>query len=229
MAILVVEDEKRVRNFLQEALKREGYVVHSADSCESALEGVDAYGPELDVVILDRLLYRTDAVTLIAVIKKRCPSGAILVLSTLNSPNEKAAALDLGADDYLGKPFSFMELSARIRSLIRRKSQKKNSTEPRSILHVKDLVVNFIEHKVSIGDKSLDLSHREYQVLWTLAEHPGRVFNKYQLLDLIWNTQFEVESNVVESTIKNVRKKLEQGGSRLEILSRRNVGYWIEE
>ena len=93
---------------------------------------------------------------------------------------------------------------------------------------VRDLTVNALDHKVSVENKPLDLSNKEYLLLLTLIQHPGRVYNKFQLLDKVWDTQFDIESNVVEVTIKNLRKKLQGAGSKTEILSRRNIGYWIE-
>lgn len=227
MIILIVEDEKRVLSFLTDALRAEGHTVHPAETYEAAVELIDNLGRDVDLLILDRLLHRTDAITLIPKAKGKCSKARILVLSTVNSPAEKAAALDQGADDYMSKPFSLVELSARIRSL----SRRQNETRPQAesyLFNVKDLQVNALDHRVSVDNKVIDLSNKEYQLLLTLIQHPGRVYNKFQLLDKVWDTQFDIESNVVEVTIKNLRKKLLQAGSKTEILSRRNIGYWIE-
>jgi DNA-binding response OmpR family regulator len=227
MTIIVVEDETRVLNFLTEALRKEGHTVHPCATFNEATEAISAVGPAVDLMIMDRLLDRVDAIALIPVAREKCKNAKILVLSTINDPVQKAAALDLGADDYLGKPFQLVELSARIRSLARR-SPDAASGNAKSIFTVGDLQINAIEHKVSLSGKPVDLSNKEYLVLLTLMQHPGRVYNKFQLLDRVWDTQFDVESNVVEVTIKNLRRKLESAGSKTEILSRRNIGYWIE-
>jgi DNA-binding response OmpR family regulator len=227
MSIVIVEDEQRVLNFLTEALRKEGYVVHPIDNYEGAVTLLDSLGDQAQVLVLDRLLHRTDAITLISKAKVCCPQIRIIVLSTINSPAQKAAALDLGADDYLGKPFSLVELSARIRSLSRRQEGGRAAHENYTFT-VRDLSVNALDHKVSVDGKSIDLSNKEYLLLLTLVQHPGRVYNKFQLLDKVWDTQFDIESNVVEVTIKNLRKKLVAAGSKSEILSRRNIGYWIE-
>jgi DNA-binding response OmpR family regulator len=227
MAIVIVEDETRVLNFLAEALRKEGYVIHTCETYEAGLETIHSLNKEIEILILDRLLGRQDAIGLIPVAKKEAPQARILILSTINDPAQKAAALDLGADDYLGKPFSLVELSARIRSLSRRQESKEGRSG-NFIFNVKDLTVNALDHKVTVNQKPVDLSNKEYLLLLTLIEHPGRVYNKFQLLDKVWDTQFDIESNVVEVTIKNLRKKLSQTGSSTEILSRRNSGYWIE-
>lgn len=227
MTIVVVEDETRVLNFLTEALRKEGHTVYPCATFTEATETIATVGPAVDLVIMDRLLDRIDAIALIPLVREKCANAKILVLSTINDPAQKAAALDLGADDYLGKPFQLIELSARIRSLARRASEAAG-TALKSVFTVGDLRINAIEHKVSVNGKSIDLSNKEYSVLLTLMQHPGRVYNKFQLLDRVWDTQFDVESNVVEVTIKNLRRKLEAAGSKAEILSRRNIGYWIE-
>ncbi len=227
MAIVIVEDESRVLSFLSEALRKEGYVIHACETYESALESIKSLNKEIEVLVLDRLLGRQDAISLIPIAKKEAPNARILILSTINDPAQKAAALDLGADDYLGKPFSLVELSARIRSLSRRQESKEGRSG-NFIFNVKDLTVNALDHKVTVNQKPVDLSNKEYLLLLTLIEHPGRVYNKFQLLDKVWDTQFDIESNVVEVTIKNLRKKLSGAGSTTEILSRRNIGYWIE-
>lgn len=227
MTIIVVEDETRVLNFLTEALRKESHTVHPCSTFVEATDIINGVGSACDLVIMDRLLDRIDAIALIPLIRQKCSQAKILVLSTINDPAQKAAALDLGADDYLGKPFQLIELSARIRSLTRRASESTSHAQ-QSVFTVGDLQINAIEHKVTVSAKSVDLSNKEYLVLLALMQHPGRVFNKFQLLDRVWDTQFDVESNVVEATIKNLRRKLEGAGSKAEILSRRNIGYWIE-
>lgn len=225
MTIVVIEDEERVLNFITEALRKEGHTVHPCLNIPIAKENMEGLGATVDLIIMDRLLDRVDAITLIPIAREKCKNAKILILSTINTPAQKAAALDMGADDYLGKPFQLIELSARIRSLARRNSEAVS----KSVFQAGDVQIDAIEHKVTVGGKPLDLSNKEYLVLLTLLQHPGRVFNKFQLLDRVWDTQFDVESNVVEVTIKNLRRKLESAGSKAEILSRRNIGYWIED
>lgn len=227
MNVVLLEDEKRVLTFLADALRKEGYSVHPCETFDEAKATLEALGAEVSVLVMDRLLDRVDAISLIPFARRHCPNIRILVLSAVNSPEQKAAALDIGADDYMGKPFQLVELSARMRSLGRRVGDAAKGKET-YLFQARDLTVNALEHKASVSGKVVDLSNKEYQVLLTLIQHPGRVFNKFQLLDRVWDTQFDIESNVVEVTIKNLRRKLSEAGSAAEILSRRNIGYWIE-
>ena len=224
MDILVVEDEARVRKFLEEALKSEGHSVTACSSVEEAEAWMAIEGNSLDIAILDRMLGDHDGLQLIKPIKLRHPESKVLMLSAIGIADEKAQALDLGADDYLSKPFSLAELSARIRAISRRSPNKNVST---AIL-VKNLTIDLRSQTVQTEKMKLDLSKKEFQLLTTLASHPNRVFTKYQLLDKVWDQQADIESNIVEVTIKNLRRKLEAATSKAEILSKRNVGYWIE-
>ena len=228
MTIVIVEDEARVLAFLTEALRKEGHIIYPCATFQEASDTLNTVGDAVEVLLMDRLLDRVDAIGLIPIARDKCRNAKIIVLSTINEPAQKAAALDLGADDYLGKPFQLIELSARLRSLARRSSEPSATGAGQHLFAVSDLQLNAIEHKVSVGGKNIDLSNKEYLVLLALIQHPGRVYNKFQLLDRVWDTQFDVESNVVEVTIKNLRRKLETAGSKAEILSRRNIGYWIE-
>jgi two-component system OmpR family response regulator len=224
MEILVVEDELRVRKFLEDALRSEGHTIFSCtsvDEVESWL-ALQEYTP--DLAILDRMLGDRDGITLIRPIKQRHPDCKILILSAIGIAEDKAQALDLGADDYLSKPFSLAELSARLRALQRR---NQSSANPTSIV-LSNLTVDLKTQLARTETTKLDLSKKEFQVLITLATHPTRVFTKYQLLDRVWDQQADIESNIVEVTIKNLRRKLEAAKSKAVILSKRNVGYWIE-
>jgi DNA-binding response OmpR family regulator len=147
-----------------------------------------------------------------------------LVLSTIGNAIEKAKVIDLGADDYMSKPFSVEELLSRVKSLMRRPREVKSQ-----ILSYGEVVMNFDSQTAEAKGKKLDLSRKEFLMLSTLMKKPTRVFNKFQLLDLVWDTNTDVESNVVEVTIMNLRKKLQDTGCKAQILSRRNVGYWIED
>lgn len=225
MEILLVEDESRVRKFLEDALRAEGHNLHSCESIEEveAWLAVDRESP--DVAILDRMVHGGDAAHLIQPLKTRFPSIKIIILSAIGIADEKAQILDSGADDYISKPFSFAELTARIRALARRST---SSTPSATLLRTGNLQIELKTQLVRTEKSKLDLSKKEFQVLCALASHPGRVFTKYQLLDRVWDQQVDIESNIVEVTIKNLRRKLESAKSTAQILSKRNVGYWIE-
>jgi DNA-binding response OmpR family regulator len=227
----LVEDEIRVQSFLEEALRREGYLVETASSLDSAAQLILGGSSTYSIVILDRLLGSDDSISLLPLIRQKQKQARVLVLSTLSGAQQKAFGLDQGADDYLGKPFELVELLARLRRL-QRDDRQPASLEERAAaaanLSLGDLKILLVEHRVLGPQGDLDLSKKEYHLLLALSRHPGRILSRYQLLDQVWNQQHEIESNVVEVTIKNLRKKLLERGSSAEILTRRGVGYWIE-
>lgn len=228
--ILVCEDEEKVRSYLVDSLTACGQVVNAVSNLDELNTFLKVYSSQIDVLILDRLLENQDSLKFIPNLKKIKSQMRILVLSALHSAEEKAEALDLGADDYVEKPFRLVELQARLRVLQRSQAAlASNQGESSFLLKIGDLYIDRIKHQVKTAERVVELSNKEYSLLLTLASHPGRIYNRYQLLDSVWSMQFDVESNVVEVTIKNLRKKLATSGSQLVIESRRHVGYWIEE
>lgn len=227
--VLVAEDEKRVAAFLTESLSAEGYSVTHCASFASLKDQIEFGIEPVDLAIFDRMLGHEDSLDLIPIFKKKFPRAALLVLSAINSPEEKARSLDLGADDYLAKPYSLKELSARLRALKRRSSEvSEKSSQGPHLLNLKNATLNLLNHDMHINGKRVELTAKEFKLFQCLASHPGRVLNKFQILDQVWNTQLDLESNVVEATVRNLRRKLELAGAEFEISSRRNVGYWIE-
>ncbi|MBP7844441.1 MAG: response regulator transcription factor [Proteobacteria bacterium] len=227
MQILVVEDDKRVSQFLEQALKAENYQVNL---CRN-LEELDTFCLQRNqeaprVVILDRMLGNQDGASRISLIKKTFPQIKILVLSAIDQASEKARVLDMGADDYLAKPFSLEELSARLRLLLRRNVP---SDESRDLYILSNLHLDLKRQQTSVNSKKIDLTKKEFQILSLFLESPGRIFNRFQLLDRVWDMDHLAETNVVEVTIKNLRRKLEEAGSLAVIQSKRQLGYWIEE
>lgn len=224
MNILIVEDESSLNQFLSESLKKEGYGTQSVSSLEELNSLIEQKNsPDPQVIVLDRLLHGTDSSERIVTLKERFPSSKIIVLSAIGGPTEKGKILDLGADDYISKPFSIEELTARIRV-----SQRYNTKANQSIQSYGNLKLNLFSQSAEVEGKKIELSKKEYQLLTALLHTPTKVFNRYQLLDSIWDIHADVESNVVEVTIKNLRKKLESAHASVQILSKRNVGYWVE-
>ena len=177
-----------------------------------------------DVVILDRLLRQHDSLAHLKDIKESFPAAKVLILSAINTSNEKASALDLGADDYLGKPFSTTELLARVRALSRRLSAQAVPTH----LRCGNLVLDIAARSALVGERKLNLPNKEFLVLRALAQQPGRVLKKATLVEQIWESSVEAETNVVEATITNLRRKLEDTSANVKIKNMRNAGYWIE-
>lgn len=224
MHVLIVEDDQRILKFLKNALTSEGNTTSTASTYDTAHHELTEASTPFDMVILDRMLVGSDGATLIPEIKRRLPACGILVLSALSESTEKAVVLDLGADDYLAKPFTLQELTARIRSIERRIRASSGGR----VIRLGDMSLDLVAHRLSVGGKLVDLSQKEFQVFATLAQEPGRVHSRFQLLDRVWNAQFYVESNVVEVTVNNLRRKLEGSKAVAKILSKRGVGYWLE-
>lgn len=222
--LLIVEDESKVMQFLQSALSSEGYWVTGASDYQEAEDAIQSGVVQPEIIVMDRMLRGKDGTRLIPLFRRTFPQSRILVLSAINTHEEKAAALDLGADDYLAKPFSLVELSARIRALVRRGG----SDQPSSLLQCRDLTLDLLRRTASVSGRKLELSNKEFQLLSVLVRTPTRVFSRLQLLDQVWRIHSEIESNVVEVTIRNLRAKLSDAGSSLVIQNRRNIGYWIE-
>lgn len=218
--ILLVEDESKLLSHLERILQTDGFSTFTCSSFTD-LEGILRIPSiRFDVIVLDRLLHGRDAAALVAQMKRALPDVKILVLSAINTGREKAHLLDLGADDYVAKPFSTDELTARIRALMRRSQPE---------LRFANMVLNFEKRTVRINDQELSLQNKEFLLLKTLVRTPGRVFNKTFLHEHVWEVNPEVESNVVEATVNKLRRRLEESGAKFSIKSTRNKGYWVEE
>lgn len=227
MHLLLVEDDPQLAKYMREALGREGYTLEVCTSLEEVSSYMSTPTETPRVVILDRMLGRSDGATLIPKLKSHYPDVGILVLSSLDMPSEKARIIDSGADEYLSKPFSLEELTARLRLVVRRSSAHE-SAENTAIRALGNLTLDLKTQNASVQSNKLDLTRKEFQLLSLLMDSPGRVYNRFQILDRIWEIERLTESNVVETTIKNIRRKLEDSGATVRIESKRNMGYWIE-
>lgn len=228
MNILLIEDDEKVGNFLKENLQRESHQVFWINNYKDFEDFLEKPTFTPSLLIMDRLLGNDDTRKIIRRVKSVFNSSAILFLSALNTPNEKASLLDEGADDYLGKPFSLVELQARVRALLRRADSFRSTHSSGFYIQIEDVVIDLKSRSIISNGNKLDLTPKEFSLLVNFCENKNRVFSKYQLLDIIWETNLDVESNVIEVNIMNIRKKLESSGSKLKIQSKRNVGYWLE-
>lgn len=213
MYIYLLEDDIRVQKFIFDGLLSLGHSVESSSTLEE-LENqlLNSSRPiKFDFILLDRMIGRTDSLIYFHKIKNLFPHTPIIILSALSDSLEKAKWLNLGVEDYLGKPFTLEELIARM-SLISRRN--KQITED-----IENLPINIDEFKSH-------LTQKEFQILKLLSEKPGKIYSKNQILDIVWNVQFDIESNVVEVNIRHLREKTQN--TPYKILSKRGVGYWIE-
>lgn len=222
MKLLLIEDDLKLAAHLSENFKEHGFstvLVHSKAELSDALKSP----LKLEFVIMDRLLGNFDTKEMLGPLRAKWPEVPIIVVSAISTPNERSDLINAGADDYIGKPFSTNELIARMRALLRR------TTSPSgNYLQVGNLVLDSMKRIVSVGEKASTLPAREFAILRTLALDPTRIWSKEDLLDYVWGQSPEVETNVVESTIANVRKKLEELGAKISIRNMRNAGYWID-
>jgi DNA-binding response OmpR family regulator len=219
---LVVEYNSKVVDHLSKLLLAESFssvVISEENQLAQVISGKDQFS----VIVLDRLLGSFDTKSKIAEMKRKWPEASILVLSAINTPIERAEVLQLGADDYMGKPFLSQELIARVRALVRR------SSSPEKYRQLGSTILNISQRSLSFEDRSELLPAKEFLVLKLLTDDIGKVFSRVEILESVWGSSSEVETNVVESVITSLRRRLANLGSKVEIKNMRNAGYWIED
>ena len=224
--ILVVDDEKPIVEILQYNLEKEGYQVFTAYDGEEALKMVEA--EHLDLIVLDIMLPLKDGFTVCREIRSRWDIP-IIMLTAKEMEMDKVLGLELGADDYVTKPFSAREVSARVKALLRRSKRKElPAQEGRSKIEVGSIVVDQNEMQVYNLDKPIELTLREYNLLLHLIKKPGFVFSREQLLDQVWGYDYIGEDRTVDVTIRRLREKLEQDPAHPDyIKTKRGVGYYF--
>lgn len=219
MKILVVEDEVKIAASLQRGLQAEGYVVDTAEDGETALTLTGAGG--YDLVLLDWMIPGAyDGPALIKRWHEQKQFMPILMLSAKGTIGDKVHGLDTGADDYLPKPFSFDELLARVRALLRRPAAGAGTT-----YRIGDVTLNSINKTVTKADRPVHLTAKEFQLLEYIAARSGEVLSKDQLLDHVWADDARVQHNTVETFIANLRKKIDKPGGENIIKTVRGFGY----
>ena len=221
MRILIVEDDRRIASFVKRGLEEEGFAVEIApDGNEGYTRGVDG---GYDLIVLDLLLPGRDGLAVSRALRAHGISTPILMLTAKDTVPDKVSGLNSGADDYLTKPFSFEELVARVRALLRRSPAV---TAPR--LELADLTLDPATREVHRAGERVTLTAREFQLLEMLMRHAGQVLTRTTLLSRIWGYDFEGSSNVLETYIRLLRKKIDTGHSPL-IHTARGVGYTLRE
>ena len=222
MRILVVEDEKDLNNIITKHLKKNNFSVDSVFNGEEALEYLD-YGT-YDLIILDIMLPKVNGYEVIKKLRENKNETAVLMLTARDSIEDKIKGLDLGADDYLIKPFDFGELLARIRALVRRKYGNISNT-----MEIDDLCIDIAKKTVVRGGKNIELTGKEYEVLEYLIQNKGHVLSRDKIRDSVWDYGYEGESNIIDVLIKNIRKKIDIGNSKPLIHTKRGLGYVLKE
>jgi len=220
MRILLVEDHKPLVRILKQGLEEEGFAVDAAGDGEEA--DFKARSANYDAIILDLMLPKEDGLSLLQRWRRSGMNTHVLVLTARSSIEDKVRGLDLGADDYLTKPFELKELLARLRSLVRRGHQVKDP-----VLRIYDLEIDTAGHTVRRGGKPIHLTPREYALLEFLAFHRGQVVSRTMIWEHLYNEEDENTSNVVDVYIRYLRNKIDKGFDLQLILTRWGEGYML--
>ena len=222
MKILVVEDEKDLNRVITKHLKKNNYSVDSCFDGEQALDYV-LYG-EYDLIITDIMMPKIDGYGLIKQLRNDKNSTPVIMLTAKDSLDDKILGLDSGADDYIVKPFEFDELLARIRVLMRR-----NYGFATNIIQVDDVVLDISKKQVTRSGESIVLTGKEYEVLEYLFKNKQGIISREQILNHVWDYDYEGASNIIDVIIKNIRKKLDVGSKKPIIHTKRGLGYFVKE
>ena len=217
--VLVVEDDRSIAGFVEPELERLGFRVRCAYDGPSGLREVLEFRPE--IVILDIMLPKLDGVGVLKEIRRGGSRAPVIMLTARDATIDKVHSLDLGADDYVTKPFEMEELLARLRALLRR-------AEGEEVLRVEDLEVNTATREVRRGTREIDLTAREYELLEFMARNPRRVLSREFLLSRVWDQEYGVTTNVVEVYMGYLRKKVDAPGERPLIRTIRGAGYALK-
>jgi heavy metal response regulator len=221
MRILVVEDEKKVAGFIKQGLEEEGHAIDVAsDGQEGLLMALDGVH---DLIILDINLPKLDGLGVLREFRRRQGKTPVLLLTVRAAIEDKVLGLDTGADDYLTKPFSFQELLARIRALLRRRAE---AAPPR--LQVADLSLDPARRLVSRGTERIDLSSKEFALLDYFMRNPGRVLTRTMIAEHVWDYDFDPMSNIIDVYVNYLRKKIDTGREPKLIHTVRGVGYVLQ-
>jgi len=220
MRILVVEDEKRIADFLCRGLQGAGYAVDAAPTGAAALENV--HSTDYDLVILDLMLPDMDGLQVLEKVRDRKTSPPVLILSARGTLDDRVRGLEQGADDYLVKPFAFVELLARVRALLRR-----GQPTPEK-LQVADLTLDCIRRKVLRGAEAIDLAPKEFGILEYMMRNRGRPLSRTMIVEHVWDMDYDGLTNIVDVYIRHLRSKIDDRFPQKLIQTVRGIGYMIE-
>jgi two-component system copper resistance phosphate regulon response regulator CusR len=222
MKILLVEDEKKTAAYLVKGLTENGFVADVVDNGEDGLH--QALMGEYDLIVLDIMLPRRDGWSILAELRRVGKRTPVLFLTARDAVLDRVKGLELGADDYLVKPFAFSELLARVRNILRR-----NSPTPVEVLRIADLEIDLLKHKALRAGRRLDLTPKQFALLEILARRRGEVLSRTLIAEQVWDMNFDSDTNVVDVHVRRLRSKVDDPFDEKLIHTVRGVGYVLEE
>ena len=229
--ILVVDDEKPISDIIKFNLKKEGYDVYTAYDGEEALQKVEEVNP--DLILLDLMLPKSDGLEVAREVRKT-HNMPIIMVTAKDAEIDKVLGLEMGADDYVTKPFSNRELVARVKANLRRQSatmaeaQAAEEESKNNDIAIGDLVIHPDAYVVSKRGEKIELTHREFELLYYLAKHIGQVMTREHLLQTVWGYDYFGDVRTVDVTVRRLREKIEDNPSRpIWLVTRRGVGYYL--
>ena len=224
MRILVVEDDRKVASFIRKGLEEEGHAVELAGDGAEAIDRV-ADGSPWDLVVLDVMLPKRDGFSVLKTLREDGLTAPVLMLTARDAVGDRVTGLDLGADDYLTKPFAFEEFLARVRALLRRGA----TATPSPVLRLADLSLDPATREVRRGSRRIELTAREYTLLEYFMRSPGRILSRPMLAQHVWGLDFDSESNVVDVYVGYLRRRIEASGEKKLLHTVRGVGYVLKD
>jgi DNA-binding response OmpR family regulator len=222
MRILVVEDEKKIANFIKRGLEEELYEVQTAADGEEGLRL--AQEKSFDLIVLDWMLPKKDGLSVLKELREKKNMTPVLMLTAKDSVEDIVAGLDSGSDDYLTKPFAFIELSARVRALVRRSEQDRGAE-----IRFADLRLDPVTHKVWRKDEEIELTAKEYSLLEYFMRNPNQVVTRTMIAEHCWDYTFDTFTNIIDVYVNYLRKKIDREADRKLIHTVRGVGYVFKE
>ena len=224
MRILIIEDDPEAANYLVKAFREAG---HTADHAADGLAGyARASDGDYDVLIVDRMLPKMDGLSLIGGLREQKIETPVLILSALGQVDDRVKGLRAGGDDYLGKPYAFSELLARVEVLSRRKNGTPGAP---TVLRIADLELDRLGHTLTRAGKDIPLQPREYRLLEYLMRHAGQVVTRTMLLEHVWDYHFDPQTNVIDVHISRLRAKIDKGFNTPLLHTVRGAGYMIRD
>jgi two-component system, OmpR family, response regulator len=218
MKVLLIEDDRKISSFIKKGLKEQGFLV---DACENGDDGYALASEQAyDVIVLDIMLPGRDGLSILRGLREKKNTVPVILLTARSALQERVEGLNLGADDYLSKPFYMEELLARVHAVTRRASG-----DQLSLLQAGPLTVNLITREVRVKKEKVELTTREFSLLELLMRSPGRVFSRTQILDHVWGYDFDPQTNVVDVYVRRLRSKVDVKPEAPLIETVRGVGY----